>query len=239
MVAEVNRHCVISGKKEQPNNWNVSRLKKWLTDNPIVKEEDVKFLQSEENAIHAAARSMVQQQGSGTGDGEKKSKQQPFEHRDFLRMFAAACTDKVKKALKLAGTVMDRQRLDVRNRHDAPDNFYEELHSVYHDDVFAAEIPSMPDLHEDFLVEDLILASEVTPCSVEYIKSKWTFRKSKLSSLVARYEKSGAGEGQIHHDVEELLQDEEDESSSHDDEGEASGKEPEKMPSKKLVVATY
>ncbi|CAB9512194.1 unknown protein [Seminavis robusta] len=230
MLAEVNRRCAISGKKEQPNNWNVTRLKKWLTDHPIETEEDVKFLQRTENSLHDATKNVTTQQG---GEGEKKSKQQPFEHRDFLRLFAAACTDRVRKSLKLAGKVMDRQRLDARNRTDAPDNFYEELHATYHDDMFLAEIPSIPNLHEDFLVEDLILASEVTPCSVEYIKSKWTFCKSKLSTLVARYEKSGAGEGQIHHDVEELAQADADEEDVESNEAEASTDQPEKMPSQK------
>ncbi|CAB9524075.1 unknown protein [Seminavis robusta] len=238
IVAEVNRRCQIplvsvGEKREQPNNWTVSRLKQWLIDHPIEKEEDVRFLQHAEMAIFEATKNMISQQG----ESEKKSKQQAFEHRDFLRMFAAACNDRVKKSLKLAGTVKDRQRLDARNRNDAPDNFFEELHAVYHDDVFLAEIPSMPNLHEDFIVEDLILASEVTHCSVEYIKSKWTFCKSKLSTLIARFEKSGAGEGQIHEKAAEYAEAASQEASEEEEEPDSdssSEEQQKKMPGKKV-----
>ncbi len=62
------------------------------------------------------------------------------------------------------------------------------------------ETKSMPALHMDFALSDLILHSKVahmTPATAEKVEDKWSLMVLAMNRCIANWQKSGQGEGGI------------------------------------------
>ncbi|CAB9528478.1 hypothetical protein SEMRO_2235_G320200.1 [Seminavis robusta] len=217
MSAEVTRRAIernVTKAFPRPKNWRNETLEKHLKVNPIVTQEDITFLRSQENALFHACENMIVESAQQEAAEAKQSayRWNDSDPRPFYRMYLAAEDDQVKAAMVEDGKCLSKAKLDGRNSEDVPITFFAALTDKWNSD-WVARTPVLPNLHGDFEEEIVIGPDDVKQAATtEYITKKWKNDKMLLARLVSRYEGSGHGFGMIDgrpvfgHMTEEALQ---------------------------------
>ena len=112
-------------------------------------------------------------------------------------------SDEVKSLYISSQDSMNRTQLDSRNSIMRIVDFYDKISAVFNSAEFLPQTKPVPDLHEDFS-RDLDLPLKEYRLTSDKAKDLLVSIRPKLSKMTADYELSGAGEGQMREEDNEL-----------------------------------
>ena len=186
-----------TGPRPRPNGWKQGRLLKWLTDNPITREDDVDFLRKKVEdrkrvAINAATHKEKTDKylvGAWTG-------QEPL-----LRLIHALVEKDETKMLYLGRRDIstDRHVLDSRNsiEHRAT-TVWEKIAATWNDPNFNPVTEIHVDLHSSFYNEIELAYDKIAhlhSATPEYVEKRFQGIIIDIKRGIAKWEKSGSGDG--------------------------------------------
>jgi hypothetical protein len=186
----------------RPNQWPVAKATEWLVANPIVAEDEVKFIRATiSHRIAVAERALVQQptttappasSTSGTGNWVGKF--------PFLRLIHAIIDDDNIKAAYIRRLQVPSGRMAVENRRTQAaieSNVWYMVAEKWNNKSFSPTT-SVKDTHSDFsrpipIPFDAI--SNLSPATPEKVEEKWNSMNLALKRKITNWERSGQGDG--------------------------------------------
>jgi hypothetical protein len=181
----------------RPKQWNLPMILEWLEQNPIEDSIDIAFLidavEDRKAIADAAQREEI--------DNNARLSAGNWNSTACLRLIHALVDhDEIKsKFLNRLNLPAGRSTFEHREHNWATDVWHL-LANKWNDKNFAPEIMSLPQLHTEFALLDIILHSEVaalTPATADKVEDKWASMILEMNRCIANWQKSGQGEGGI------------------------------------------
>ena len=184
-----------NGKPLRPKNWNKDKCLAFLNEHPIpalAHFSEIEFLQKE-----LQKWSEIQKTVNDSQQQEEDRVLQKSWNSDvpYLRMYHVLIDDKLRLELTKAFTVKSREELDGRNS-GIYKSYYEQAAEKFNDSEWIPSSLSLPDLHDDF-AESKMLILNVMPITAEVFQRKLEDARYKMVKVIADWEKSGSGRGQV------------------------------------------
>ena len=115
---------------------------------------------------------------------------------DRLRYLEVMLSDEVKVLYRSSQDCLTRSNLDARNSVMRVVDFYDKAVEVFNNPEFVPETVALPDLHDDF-ANVISLPLKDYRLTRDKAKDLMVSIRPRLASIVANYELSGAGAGQM------------------------------------------
>ena len=189
------------------------KLEKWLKENPVTEEDDVRFLKGAVSAVLASAQAL---QRSKSANSSTSSQLRCFGPKPFMRLVHAVLDiERNKRAFLLSFTHMDGPELDGRNNPETRrDNPWELASATYNSRSFNPTSTAYPNSHHALASpislsyeSTVALMGEFTP---DKAQGKWNEMKTQCSVLLAKMEASGSGDGTLNEEQDDFAMDDED-----------------------------
>ena len=178
----------------RPRAWNLPKIQEWLEEHPIDAAIDIEFVKTElasRKAVAEAAKKDDDEDNARLGAGNWNS-------TACMRLIHALVDHDELKAKFLNRLNLPAGRSSVENREQLKaTNIWQLLADKWNDKNFEPETESMPAVHSDFALSDVILYIEVaglTPATAEKVEDKWGTMILEMNCCIANWQKSGQGE---------------------------------------------
>lgn len=194
VIRRIKNYGFNEGKVPRCKNWSREMAYQWLLENPITKEEDVKFIREEElkfyKMIESANTEATKISRAITGNTIVWS------NIADMRLIHCLTVDEVKEAFLKRHDIFSRRQLDAFHGPNRIPTFEEVLSDKYNDSNFKPFSLVLPSLHSDFSISQ-DLSFDKVPCAVtpEHVKRWLADRKTKLIIMINKWERSGNGGG--------------------------------------------
>ena len=133
---------------------------------------------------------------------EKNSNGPNITNQDRLCFIEVILSDRVKGLYSMSQDCLTRSELDNRNPVVRVCDFYDKATEVFNDEKYVPYTQSLPNLHEDF-VEPIPLPLKSFRLTRDEAKDILVSIRPKLAGMIANYELSWAGVGQLGEDKDE------------------------------------
>jgi hypothetical protein len=182
----------------RPKQWSLSKIQEWLEDHPILNSVDISFLKQEvasrKEVLEAARKEEEEDNARLVGAGN-------WNATACMRLIHALVDHDEIKAKFLNRLDLPAGRSAVENREQIrATNVWHLMANKWNDKNFEPETASMPEVHSEFALSDVILHIEVahlTPATAEKVEDKWSSMILEMNRCIANWQKSGQGEGGI------------------------------------------
>jgi hypothetical protein len=181
----------------RPKQWSLSKIQEWLEDHPVLNPADISFLKREvasRKEILEAARKEEEEDNARLGAGN-------WNATACMRLIHALIDHDEIKAKFLNRLDLPAGRSAVENRAQIQaTNVWHLMADKWNDKNFEPETASLPEVHSEFALSDIILHIEVanlTPATAEKVEDKWSSMILEMNRCIANWQKSGQGEGGI------------------------------------------
>ena len=173
----------------------------WLKEHPLTNEIDKSFVLQKVSTFLSESQAAAQE-AANKSSAANPSSQQWSGIVPYLRLIHAICDfEEIRSAFHKDFTVLSREELDARNKHDAQLNSPWTLASdKWNDEQFDCKSTVYHDLHDDFSTEIDLSFSAVKNMGIltpDKAKQKFFKLKNDLVVVKSRYEISGNGDGTV------------------------------------------
>jgi ElaB/YqjD/DUF883 family membrane-anchored ribosome-binding protein len=187
----------LASSAPQPKGWTEKKLLAWLDLHPIELPSDIAYLTGIVANRKGLVRNYIEQQpDSGTGESRNWKGKFPF-----LRLIHCLVdNDEIKYAF-LHRNDVDSSRLTLDNRNSVTKRaatVWEMLSEKFNDDTFTPESEAVQDLHSDYKDSIVLyhsLVKNMTVATPEKCKEKISSAMIAMKRCIAKWERSGQGEG--------------------------------------------
>jgi hypothetical protein len=197
LVDEIGRRSPINSIP-RCSNWRAKKCNEWLTNNPILHEDDISFLVTESNRFKATIVDAVteQQNGpsvngtSGTSGGSWRGSV------PYLRLILCLLENDIKEKYLRRGDTMSRQELDGRNSEQRDPTVYEMIADRWNSSDFNPTL-SVSTVHEDYRTPVDCSHQEVCnlqPATSSKVQNSLSSMRADLIRIIQNWERSGQGD---------------------------------------------
>lgn len=193
---EVKRRAAIINLHPQPrpNAWSVPELMEWLMVNLVQGQQDVRFLLMESERIRnmMLAAQIERQVEVVALQGADWRGNVPY-----LRLVHCLLEDDIKPAYLRRHEPWSREMLDSRNSESRPPTVYEIIADRWNSIAFNPST-EVSQCHFDFSSQiglDHVTVITLQPATARKVEDKLTQIRATLTRIIAKWEKSGQGDG--------------------------------------------
>ena len=190
-------------KAPRPKAWKLEKILEWLDSHPITGKADVEYLQRivrERKKVVEDAE--IQRQASTTNDNHDTNKNWTGTHAYLRLIHCLVDNDEIKRAyLHRYDNPPGRLHIDNRNSIEKRNkSVWELISDKFNDPTFTPVTEALPTLHSDFTCSEEIghdLVKHFSRATPEKCQSKFASMILQMNRGIARWERSGQGEGGI------------------------------------------
>lgn len=189
-----------ASKAPRPKAWKLDKLLEWLDKHPITAKADIEYLQKmvseKKNEVKQAD---LERKSSGSKNGEQRGNW--IGKIPHLRIIHCLVDDDDVKRAYLHRNDIPQGRLHIDNRNSVDKRnktVWELMADKFNDPSFNPVSEQLPHLHSDFICSEDIghdSVKEISRATPEKCQSKLAAMILQMNRCIAKWERSGQGEG--------------------------------------------